>query len=32
MDFIDGKYKLSDKDKRVVFYLFNAEEYLQFYH
>ena len=30
MDFIDGKYKLSDKDKRVVFYLFNAEESCNF--
>ncbi len=26
MDFIDEKYELSDKDKRTVFYLFNAEE------
>ena len=30
MDFIDGKYKLSDEDKRVVFYLFNAEESCNF--
>ena len=26
MDFIDGKYKLSDKDKKDVFYIFNTEE------
>ena len=30
MDFIDGKYKLSDADKREVFYLFNAEESCSF--
>ena len=30
MDFIDGKYKLSDEDKREVFYLFNAEESCNF--
>ena len=29
-DFIDEKYKLSDKDKRTVFYLFNAEESCNF--
>ena len=30
MDFIDEKYELSDKDKRTVFYLFNAEESCNF--
>ena len=30
MDFIDGKYKLSDEDKREVFYLFNPEESCDF--
>ena len=30
MDFIDGKYKLSDEDKSEVFYLFNAEESCNF--
>ena len=29
-DFIDEKYELSDKDKRTVFYLFNAEESCNF--
>ncbi len=29
-DFIDEKYKLSDRDKRTVFYLFNAEESCNF--
>ncbi len=30
MDFIDENYELSDKDKRTVFYLFNAEESCNF--
>ena len=30
MDFIDGKYELSDKDKKTVFYLFNVEESCNF--
>ena len=29
-DFIDENYELSDKDKRTVFYLFNAEESCNF--
>ena len=29
-DFIDENYELSDKDKRTVFFLFNAEESCNF--